>query len=127
LAGAAPCGQGTALYVVADQLPVAGVVAPIGPCEFPDMPGHWIRVDEPPEPLDPLEPVDPDEVLLLDEGALYVDELPVLPVDPVVAACATAAPPNAPAEASTASTVILRRICVPPLRFIGWLQSTTRR
>jgi hypothetical protein len=85
---------------------------------------QWCPLAELPDPLDPVDPVDPLEFafeeLELDDGALY-DELAVLPVcavDPVDAACATAAPPNAPAEARTASTVILRRIWVPPLRFM---------
>jgi hypothetical protein len=100
-----------------DQLPVGGVPAPGGPPGPPDMWVQWCPLDVLPDPLEPVEPVE----LLLDDGALYVDELAVLPVwavDPVEAACATAAPPNAPAEARTASTVILRRIWVPPLRFM---------
>lgn len=105
------------------QLPTGGEPPDGGVPEAPDMCVQWCPLVELLEPFDPDEPVEPVEELLafggvellLDAGALYVDELAVLPVcavDPVDAACATAAPPIAPAEARTASTVSLRRIGV---------------
>jgi hypothetical protein len=89
------------------------------------MPGQWWAVEEL-DPLDPLDPVDPllaelpvesDDVL---DGALEVEIVEFVVVDEELleAACATAAPPNPPSVASVAKTATLRRIGMPPLRFM---------
>jgi len=86
------------------------------------MPGQWWAVEE----LDPLDAFDPLlPVLSVDvddafDGGLYVAlvELVVVDEELLEAASATAVPPNAPSVASVAKTATLRRIGMPPLRFM---------
>ncbi|HEY7966277.1 MAG TPA: hypothetical protein VID68_04565 [Solirubrobacteraceae bacterium] len=89
------------------------------------MPGHWWAIEEldPPDPVDPLDPVLLELLAEFDGvpgGELFVVLVEVVVVDGELleAACATAAPPNAPSVASAEKTATLRRIGMPPLRFM---------